>query len=109
MSLCFERDVACERLAEITAQAVHDRRMDYYWLSEEYETIEQDLNEGLGCIRELVGDTAEATSALSCGTNDMDRNELRYLQDALQLVDSMLGKKSHDDYELVCFNVPSQS
>ena len=46
--------------------------------SEKFEAAEHDLTERVGCIRELVGDTAAATSALSCGTNDRNSNELRY-------------------------------
>ena len=50
-----------------------------------YEAAKDDLNEGKGCIRALVGDTAAATSALSCGTNDRDSNELKHLQEALRV------------------------
>ena len=56
---------------------------------------------GLGCIRALVGDTAAATSALSCGTNDRDSNELKYLQESLRLVDSLLCWEARDDFEFV--------
>ena len=73
---------------------VHDRRVDCHH-------AENDLNEELGCLRELVGDTAAATSALSCDTNDKDSNEPKYLQEALHLVDGLLGEESHDDYEFV--------
>ena len=62
---------------------------------------EDDLNEGLCCTRALVGDAAAATSALSCGTNSRDNNELTYVQEALRLVDSLLVGESHDDYEFV--------
>ena len=37
-----------QRSAEITAQMVDNRRMDYHRLSEEYEAAEIDLNEGAG-------------------------------------------------------------
>ena len=78
-----------QRCAEIAAQLVHDSREDYHRLSEDYEAVEDDLNEELGCVRALVGDTAAATSTLSCGTNDRDSNELKYFQEALRLVDSL--------------------
>ena len=81
-----------QRCAEFAAQMVRDRRMKYHQLSEEFE---DDLNEGLGCRCELVGDTVAATSALSCGGNDRDGKELRY----------MFGKGSHDDYEFVTAEV----
>ena len=43
---------------EIAPQAVHDGRLDYHLLSADCEVAENDLNEGLGCIRALVGVTA---------------------------------------------------
>ena len=50
----------------------------------------------------------QGTSALSCGTNDRDCNELRCLQEALRLVESLLGRESHDDHEFVTVeNSPS--
>ena len=49
-----------------------------------------DLHEDLGCMRELVGCTAAATSAFFCGTNDRGSNEL---QVALRLVDSVLSAR----------------
>ena len=59
-------------LQTIAAQMVHDRRTDYHRLSEDYVAAENDTNEGMGHIRELVGDTAVATRSLSCGTNDRE-------------------------------------
>ena len=38
------------------------------------------LNEGMECIRDLVRDTAAVTHSLSCGTNDRDSNEVRYMR-----------------------------
>ena len=55
----------------------------------------------LGWIHALVGDTAMATSALSCGTNDRDNNELKFLQEALRLVDNLLCWEFRDDFEFV--------
>ena len=46
------------------------------------EVGENVFDQGQGCIRALVGDTAAATSALSCGTNDRDNNQLSPGRDA---------------------------
>ena len=86
----WENHKQAQRTLKIASRRVHDSRMDYHRLSGSYEVAEKDLNEELGCTRELVGDAAAATIALSCGTNDWDNSELRYLQDALLLVDSLL-------------------
>ena len=48
-----------------------------------------------------VGNAAAATSALSCSTNDRDRNEFPFFPVALRVVDSLLGQESHDDCEFV--------
>ena len=42
----------------------------------------------LGCAGELVRDAAAATQSLSCGTSDKDCNEVKYLQEALDLLES---------------------
>ena len=99
--ILFEMEHRRLRLESFAAQMVHDRREDCHRLSEEHVTAEDDFNEGLGCVRALVGDTAAATSALSCGTNDRDDNELKYLQEALCLVDGLLGRRSHNEHELI--------
>ena len=80
-------------------------REETHRLSEDCEVAGDDLNEGLGCIRalvgELVGDTAAATSARSCGTKDRDNNELKYFQEALRLVGGLLCWEGRDDFEFV--------
>ena len=78
--------------------------MDYHTLSRDHEVVENDLNEGLGCVRALVGDAAAAKNALPCGSNARDNNE--YLQDALRLVDSLLGWEVRDDFEFVTAENP---
>ena len=75
-----------QRFEEMAAEQVYDRLDQYHRLSEECESAEDDLNEGLVCIRDLVRDTAAAAHALSCGTNDRDSNEEKYLQEALEIV-----------------------
>ena len=84
-----------------SAHAVHASRMDHHRLSEDHEVAENDLNDGLGCTRALVGNSTAATSASSSGTNDRDRNELKYLQDALYLIDILLCREARDDYDFV--------
>ena len=63
---------AMERAKDAQAEQVHDRRDQFHRLSEDYESAEE-----LGCIRDLVRDTAAATHALSCGTNDRDETAMR--------------------------------
>ena len=63
-----------QRFAEIAAEQVYDRRDPYHRHSEDYESAEADLKEMLGCIRDLVRDTAAAAHAPSFGTNDRDNN-----------------------------------
>ena len=46
-----------------------------------------------------VFDSAVAASAQSCWTNDRDSNELKYLQEALCLVDSLLCLEGRDDFK----------
>ena len=68
----------------------------------EFAAAEEFLNEGLGCISELVLDTAAATHSLSCGTNDRDCNEVRYSHEALDVVESFQRRDTHrEDCELV--------
>ena len=46
-------------------------------------------------------ETAAATHSLSCGTNDKDSNEVKYLQEPLDLLEGFLHRDTHDDVELV--------
>ena len=74
-----------QRFAEIAQEAVHDRRESCQRLAVEYATAEEYLNEGLGCISDLVRETAAAAHSLSRGKNERDSNEVRYLHEALDL------------------------
>ena len=75
--------------AEIAQEQVHDRR------SEENRGI-------LNRARELVRETTAATHSLSCSTNDRHCNEVKYLQEALDLTESFLRRDTHhDDFELI--------
>ena len=65
-----------------------DRRECYRRLAAEYAAAEECLNNGSGNISELVRDTAATTHSLSCGTIDRDCNEVKYLQEALDLLES---------------------
>ena len=66
---------------------------------------EEVLNNSLGCLGELVRDTASATHALSRGVPDRDSNETKYLRDALEMTDdwqtrfSRCSPEGHDDHE----------
>ena len=50
-------------------------------------TAEEELNECLGRMDQLIRDTAVAPHALSCGTADGDTNEVKYLQEALNMIE----------------------
>ena len=67
----------------------------YRRLSAEYAAAEEHLNDGLGCISDLIRDAAAATHSLSCGTNDRDCKEAKYLQDALDLLESFHRGDAH--------------
>ena len=45
-------------------------------------SAEEELNNSLGCLGDLVKDTAGATHALSSGVPDRDSNEAKYLREA---------------------------
>ena len=53
----------------------------------EFVTAEEDLNDCLGRMGQLAQDTAGGTHALSCGVPDRDSNEVRYLQEALDMIE----------------------
>ena len=52
----LEKTKEAQKYAEIAAEQVHERRLDYHLLSEDYVTVEDDLNEGLSCIRRDTAD-----------------------------------------------------
>ena len=52
------------RFAEIAQEQVYSRREEYFRHKEEKVPAEGYPNEGLGCIRDLVRDTAAATLTL---------------------------------------------
>ena len=54
--------------AKEAQERVYHHRQEYHQLFEEYESAENDLNGGLGCIRDLVRDTTAASLSLSCGS-----------------------------------------
>ena len=53
----------------------------------EFVTADEDLNDCIGRMGRPVEDTAGATHALSCSVPDPDSNEVRYLQDALDMIE----------------------
>ena len=55
-----------------------------------YDRIERDLNEGLGLVRNQFAATAAATLSMTVGTADRSTNEISYLQEALDLLDTLL-------------------
>ena len=56
-------------------------------VAETYARIEEDLNEGLGVVRNHFQETGTASLALTCGKNDRGHNEVLYLQETLAVVD----------------------
>ena len=48
--------------------------------------LAEDLNKRLGCLGDLVKDTAGATHALTCGVPDRESNDVRFLQEAIDII-----------------------
>ena len=48
---------------------------------------EEELNHSLERLGQLIKDTAWATHALSCGVPDRESSEVRFLQEALDLIE----------------------
>ena len=84
-----------QRFAEIAAEQVHDRRDEYHRLSEEYEV--EGYLKSWGVSAELVRDAAAATHSVSHRTNDRCCNEVKYLQQVLDLLESFLRRDTHHD------------
>ena len=57
----------------------------------------RDLNDSLGRMEQLMKDTAGATDALSCGAPDRDSNDVRYLQEALDMIEDFQRWDSRRD------------
>ena len=55
---------------------------------------EDGLKNSLGCLGDLVRDTASATHALSCEVPDRDSNETKYLREALEIIDEWQARCS---------------
>ena len=51
-------------------------------------TAEENMNEGWGRRSELIRDTAGSAHSSSCGTTDRDCNEVKYLQEAMDMLES---------------------
>ena len=66
----------------------------YHRLATSFDEAEGALNEGLGCMHKFIAKTAAATSAMSVDRGDTGaRNETKYRQDALTLVNNMLKEQ----------------
>ena len=77
-------EVACDDLADAGTKTIdlkrkggdaHDRTRSH----RDRCSAEEELNNSLGCLGDLVKDTASATHTLSCGVPDRDSNEAKYL------------------------------
>ena len=56
-----------------------------------------------------VRDTALVTHSLSCGTNDRDGNEVKYLHEALDLLESFHRRDTREDSEVILVERSSSS
>ena len=82
-------------MAESAIAQVHDHRERYRRMSAEYAAVGECLNDGHGRISEPARGIAAATRSLSSGTNDRDCNEVKYLQEALGLLESLHRRNTH--------------
>ena len=62
--------------------------------TKELVSAEEELNDSLGRLGQLIKDTAGATHALSCGVGDRESNEVRYLQEALDMIEEFQKRRS---------------
>ena len=65
--------------------------------TKELGTFEEDLNDSLGRMEQLKEDTAAATHTLSCSIPDRDYNEVRYLQETLDMIEDFQRRGSRWD------------
>ena len=89
----MEKVREAQRLMEISAQAVHDSRLEYQRLASDFDEAEGTLNEGLDYMHRLIAEMTTATSAMSTGTGDRGESETKHLQDALFLLIKMLNEE----------------
>ena len=81
-----------KRKADDAEDRVKVQRERCHRLTSVYGTAEEDLNESLRRMGQLIRDTAGETHSLSCGTTDRDCNEVKYLQEALDLIETFLRR-----------------
>ena len=91
--VCQDLQDAGKRTTETKRKAddAHDRIRTYRFrcrrATKELETAEKDFNDSLALMSQLIKDTAGATHALSCGVPNRESNEVRYLQEALDMIE----------------------
>ena len=72
------------------ADDAHDRTRSHgerCWRpTKDHMMAEEFLNNGLGCLGDLVKDTTGATRSLTCGGPDRESNDVSYLQEAINMI-----------------------
>ena len=56
---------------------------------------------GLRLVRNHFQDTAVATLVLTCGKSDRGHNEVQYLRETLDMMDSLLNRDTHDGFVVI--------
>ena len=97
---CDDLEDASKRTLEVKRKAddAHDRTRSHRercrHATKDFTMAEEVLHNNLGCLRDLVKDTASATHALSCGVPDRDSDEAKYLREALEMIDEFQNRSS---------------
>ena len=112
-------EVACDDLADAGMKTIdlkrkvddaHDRTRSHRdrcrRATKELQTAEEDLNNSLGCLGDLVKDTASVAHALSCGVVDKDSNESKYLRETLDMIDEFQSRRGPETTEVILVERP---
>ena len=73
-----------------------------------FRTAEEDLYERLGRLGQLIRVTAGATHALSCGTTDRDCHEVKYLQEAFEMIENFQRRDTRREVAEIMLGVRSR-
>ena len=95
---CGDLEDASKRTIELKRKAddAHDRTRSHrercQRATKDHMMAEEVLNNSLGCMGDLVKDTASATYAVSCRVPDRDSNEAKSLREALDMIDEFQSR-----------------
>ena len=91
---CWQGITETNRKADDAHDRIKTHRDQCRRATKELETAEEDLNDSIGRMEQLLEDTAAATHALSCGIPDLDSHEVRYLHEALDMIEDFQRRGS---------------